>query len=54
MDALALSEVNAQAVGERDIQANRPPENTSLDHGENKFQKAISAWRSTYPGSDAL
>lgn len=54
MDALALSEASAQAVGERDDQVNKPPEDTSLDQGENKFQKAISAWRSTCYQSNPL
>lgn len=46
MDALALTEANAPADGEREY---TPAEDRSSNHGENKFQKAISAWRSAYP-----
>lgn len=48
MDALALTEANAQVVGERDSKVNNPPEDKLPNRGENKFQKAISAWRSVY------
>jgi hypothetical protein len=54
MDALALTEANAQVVGERDSQVDNSPEDRSPNHGENKFQKAISAWRSVYSRFDLL
>src|SRR4051812_19695506 len=48
MDALALAEANAPVDGDQDDQFEKPAEDRSSNHGENKFQKAISAWRSMY------
>lgn len=48
MDALALTEANAPVDGDRENQVDQSAEDRSSNQGENKFQKAISAWRSVY------